>query len=77
MCLMKIDIKKACEIVKWGFIEETLIGLDFLSHFVQIIMMRVITVKFSIKLNGVGYGYFEGKGGLTQGDSISLHSLCW
>lgn len=29
------------------------------------------TTKFSISVNGEGYGYFEEKGGLIQGDPIS------
>lgn len=33
--------------------------------------MCVISTKFTVKVNGEGHGYFEGKKGLRQGDPAS------
>lgn len=71
-CLMKIDLKKAYNMVRWEFLEDVLKGYGFPMPFIQLIMMCVTTITFTIKVNGAGYGYFEGKGGLKQGDPMSL-----
>ncbi|XP_016570787.2 uncharacterized protein LOC107868618 [Capsicum annuum] len=63
-CLMKIDLKKAYDMVSWEVIEDVLKGYGFPSSFVQLVMNCVTITKFTIKLNGVGYGYFKGRRGL-------------
>lgn len=66
---MKIDLRMAYDMVKWEFIEEILKGYGFTPKFIQPIMACVTTTKFSVKVSGEGYGYFEGKRGL-RGDPI-------
>lgn len=81
---MKIDLRKAYDIVSWDFIEEALIGYGYLISFIELIMVCIKSTKFSVKVNRVGYGYFEGKRVLRQGDSISpllfvlvkFHPMC-
>lgn len=69
-CMMKIDLRKANGIVSWDFIEEALEGYGFPSSFTQTVMTYITSTRFSVKVNGIGYGYFAGKRGLRQGDPI-------
>lgn len=70
-CLMKIDLRKAYDMVSWEFLEEMLIEFGFPGEFVKWIMLCVTTPKFSIKVNGGNHGFFAGKRGLRQGDPVS------
>ncbi|XP_075080033.1 uncharacterized protein LOC107819178 [Nicotiana tabacum] len=71
-CLVKIDLKKAYDMVSWDFSEEILRCYGFLIPFIKLIMVGVTSTSFTIKVNGEGYGYFKGKRGLRQGDRMSL-----
>ncbi|XP_070007307.1 uncharacterized protein [Nicotiana sylvestris] len=57
---MKIDLRKAYDMVSWEFLEEALRGYDFPDKFIQWIIICVFTAKFTIKVNGEGHGYFDG-----------------
>ncbi|XP_059294636.1 uncharacterized protein LOC132047635 [Lycium ferocissimum] len=57
--------------VHWEFIQEMMEGYGFPPKFTQLIMTCITTTRFFVKVNGEGYGYFEGKKGLRQGDLIS------
>ncbi|WMV56909.1 hypothetical protein MTR67_050294 [Solanum verrucosum] len=70
-CLMKIDLKKAYDMVSWEFLEEVLHGFGFPGQFIQWIMLGVTTTMFSVKVNGVNHGFFAGRRGLRQGDPAS------
>ncbi|XP_049398963.1 uncharacterized protein LOC125862883 [Solanum stenotomum] len=67
----QIDLKKAYDMVSWEFLEEALQGYGFPQKIIRWIMICVSTPKYTIKINGEGYGYFEGKRGLRQGDPVS------
>jgi len=70
-CLMKIDLKKAYDMVSLEFLEEVLIHFGFPGQFVKWIMLGVTTTMFSVKVNGGSHGFFAGRRGLRQGDPIS------
>lgn len=70
-CLMKIDLKKAYDMISWDFLYEALQGYGFPEPFIQIVMRCVTSTKFTVKVNGEGHGYFQGRRGLRQGDPMS------
>ena len=78
VALLKVDIQKAYDSVKWEFLKEMLEALNFPHHFTKLIMECVTSLSFTICLNGEKYGYFQGKRGLRQGDPMSplLFVLC-
>lgn len=39
-CAMKVDIRKACDSVEWDFIEEMMLGLEFVSRFIRWVMRK-------------------------------------
>ncbi|XP_059281334.1 uncharacterized protein LOC132035028 [Lycium ferocissimum] len=74
-CLMKIDLRKSYDMVKWEFVEEMLEGYGFPDKFIQLVMVCINTTRFSVKVNEEGCGYFEGRRGLRQEDPISPQLL--
>ncbi|XP_059294807.1 uncharacterized protein LOC132047845 [Lycium ferocissimum] len=81
-CLMKIDLRKAYDMVSWEFLEEALTGFGFPDKFIQWIMICVSTTKFSVKISGERHGYFAGKRGLRCLKTMSnlpdfrFHPMC-
>lgn len=63
-CMMKIDLRKAYDMVRWEFVEKMLMGYRFPMMFCQLIMSCTTSTKFAIRINGSNYGYFAGKRGL-------------
>lgn len=51
-CLMKLDIRKAYDTVEWNFISEMMHQLQFLTHFINMIMMYVTTTSYALMING-------------------------
>lgn len=68
---MKIDSRKAYDMVSWEFVEEALMGYGFPVRFTQLVMTSVTSPMYSVKVNGESHGYFAGRRGLRQGDPMS------
>lgn len=70
-CLVKIDLKKAYDMVDWEFLEKVMMGFEFPEIFVRLVMTYVTSTSFSIKVNRESNGLFEGRRRLRQGDPTS------
>lgn len=51
-CMIKINMQKAYDSLKRPFLEEMLLGKNFLGIFIKWIMCCVRTVSYSINING-------------------------
>lgn len=69
--MLKIDIRKAFDTVCWDFVIKVLEAQHFPPMFIVWIKECISSPRFSIAINGELAGFFEGKKGLRQGDSIS------
>ncbi|KAL0386175.1 UNVERIFIED_CONTAM: putative mitochondrial protein [Sesamum radiatum] len=56
---LKLDMSKAYDRVEWTFLRGTLLRLGFNHRFVSLVMMLVITVSYSLTLNGEHFEVFS------------------
>ncbi|GAA0175584.1 hypothetical protein LIER_28729 [Lithospermum erythrorhizon] len=70
-CVIKIDIPKAYDIVKWSFLWDVMSRMEFPAVFVNWIKMCLTSAWFSISLNGSLNDFFSSTRGLRQGDPLS------
>ncbi|KAL0788341.1 hypothetical protein Bca101_004587 [Brassica carinata] len=68
---LQIDITKAYDNVDWRFLLNILKALELPEVFVEWIRLCYMTPYYSVCLNGELVGFFPGKKGLRQGDSLS------
>lgn len=69
--MLKVDIRKAFDTLSWDFVIKSLEAQDFPPLFVTWIKEYITSPRFSVAINGELAGFFPGKKGLRQGDSIS------
>ena len=67
-CAYKLDLAKAYDRVDRDFLEGALKKLGFCSLWISWIMKCVISVRFSVKMNGEVLETFRPTRGLRQGD---------
>lgn len=48
---IKLDISKVYDRIEWGYLEHTSVALNFLSHFIALIMVCAKSATFSIMIN--------------------------
>ena len=69
--MLKVDIRKAFDTVCWDFIIKLLQAQGFPQMFTTWVRECISSPRFSVAINGELAGFFQGKKGLRQGDSIS------
>lgn len=71
---LKLDIKKAFDIVDWDFLLKVLQAYGFNSKFFHWISLILHSAKLSFSINGKSVGFISCKRGVRQGDPL-LFSL--
>lgn len=69
--VLKLDISKAFDSVKWSFILDTLPAMNIPDQFVHWIHVCLSTAAFSVSINGELEGFFPSIRGLRQGCALS------
>ena len=67
----KLDMSKAYNRLEWIFLEKILLKMGFQESWVALIMECIITVLYSILVNGEPKGLIQPSRGLRQGDPLS------
>jgi mannosylglycoprotein endo-beta-mannosidase len=70
--ILKLDFKKAYDMVSWAFLEEVLHRKGFDAKWIYCINRAVKGGRVCIDINGERGEYFRTFKGLRQGDPLSL-----
>ncbi|KAL4355134.1 hypothetical protein GQ457_06G006880 [Hibiscus cannabinus] len=68
--IIKVDLAKAFDRLRWDFIEDTLLDARFPPNIIRIIL-QCITTSFQIQWNGILSQSFQPQRGIRQGDPLS------
>ncbi|XP_024634465.1 uncharacterized protein [Medicago truncatula] len=71
LLLFKVDFEKAYDFVDWGYIDEVMCKMNFLSVWRSWIMECITTATTSVLVNGCPTDEFTLERGLRQGDPLS------
>lgn len=69
--MLKVDLKKAFDSVRWDFIIGIIRALSIPETFINWIYQCISTATFSVSINGASAGFFNSTRGIRQGDPMS------
>ena len=69
--MLKVDLRKAFDSVRWDFILASLRALAVPERYIMLISECLSTASFSVLVNGVAGGFFKSSKGIRQGDPLS------
>ena len=71
---MKLDMNKAYDRVEWTFLEEIMTKMGFNDRWINLMMVCVKLVTYSILVNGELCGMIQPTKGIRQGDPLPSFS---